>query len=857
MKYQLLIALVGLAATVQAQSPEQGAASPEMTALRSCVTLADEGKAADAATQGTTAETLFRQRIARNPRDTEALVGAARALSQCLVPSAEFMRQGELSSEALDLLDQALEIQPDHWLARYVLASISYRSPPFLGRGKRAATEFDELLRRQGDRTDNPMFARVFVMRGMQLSREGQADTARALWVRGAALFPADAELRKLAARVKADTTHRPADSVRTTAARTVMTIPSARADSSASSELSAVKVMASSAPRRVPHASVKDVTRSQVLTTAGGAADVLQSVQMQPGATRVAEGGDVYTRGGDASETSLFMNGGRLLSIGRFEGLNGSMFGAIEPFVVKSVRYYSGGFSAKYGNALSGVLEIETDGRPRERQTRAGLSLVQASGTIRTPIGQRAGGWLSTRVSHTGPLLRTHGRTGEFSGSPQSQELIASVIAAPNALTEYRATALVERDESRRHLSAAGWRGAFESRGDVRALMLTSRWMSATAPLVLRGSLTGNTRSNEWAFGVLSRDREESTVGTRIDAEWQATSSLNVRGGIEQGAHRRIESGTVPVTESVAIGAPVRELGDARSSASQAGAYSEAEFASGPFALTGGVRLDRLPGESELTVDPRLALAARAGLWTVRVSGGVFHQGRWRGNAAIPDVGTPSGLPGQANHLVLGVEREGNTGLLRAEIFSKRYRDYRSFGVGPAIRSAETRGLELIAQRLTGKMTGFVGYSLLDATSELESGQRVRGAFDITHSATGSITVSLLQDWSIGTTGRYGTGAPRTPIVGSQKSSDGQTRPVYGALMSDRLPAYARLDSRVMRYIRMPAALLTTYVEVLNLTNRANVATFTYDPSYTSREAVHTFFARRTLVIGGELMFR
>jgi len=34
-------------------------------------------------------------------------------------------------------------------------------------------------------------------------------------------------------------------------------------------------------------------------------------------------------------------------------------------------------------------------------------------------------------------------------------------------------------------------------------------------------------------------------------------------------------------------------------------------------------------------------------------------------------------------------------------------------------------------------------------------------------------------------------------------------------------------------------------------------VATFTYDPSYTSREAVHTFFARRTLVVGGELMFR
>jgi hypothetical protein len=234
-----------------------------------------------------------------------------------------------------------------------------------------------------------------------------------------------------------------------------------------------------------------------------------------------------------------------------------------------------------------------------------------------------------------------------------------------------------------------------------------------------------------------------------------------------------------------------------------------------------------------------------------------VFHQGRWRGDAAIPDAGTPSGLPREAGHVVLGVEREGSAGLLRAEVFSKHYRDYRTHGAGPAIRSALSQGLEIIAQRSTGPVTGFVSYSLLDATSVLQSGERVRGAFDITHSATASITASPFRDWSLGTTARYGTGAPRTPVVGVEENANGQAMPVYGALMSERLPAYARLDGRVMRHIRMPAALLTTFVEVLNVTNRANVATFTYDPSYSTREAVHAFFAKRTLVIGGELMFR
>jgi hypothetical protein len=132
-----------------------------------------------------------------------------------------------------------------------------------------------------------------------------------------------------------------------------------------------------------------------------------------------------------------------------------------------------------------------------------------------------------------------------------------------------------------------------------------------------------------------------------------------------------------------------------------------------------------------------------------------------------------------------------------------------------------------------------------------------VRGAFDVTHTATASITAALNADWSVGSTARYGSGAPRTPIIGGQQVPNGGIAPVYGALMSERLPAYARLDARVMRYIRTSRFLLTTFAELLNATNRGNVATFTYDPTYTSREAVNTFFSKRTLVVGGEFMFR
>ncbi len=795
-------ALCSAVAAGQTPAPGPAAPPPELAALRACAALADAGKGRDAEAPGRVAESLYKKRLAQNPRDVDALVGAARAMSQCLIPSANFLKQGELSSEAIELLDQAIEIQPEHWAARFTLASIAYRSPAFLGRGKRAAQELDKLLQMQGNRTDDPMFARVFALRGMQLSRQKQADSAHALWKRGAALFPSDSELKALAATpsVEGDTLSR-------------ATPPA----------LAAVKVVARAASPSAPLPSIREVSRSQVLMTAGGAADVLQAVQMQPGATRVGEGADVYTRGGDAGETSLIVNGGRMLSLTRFEGLNGSMFGAIEPFVVKSVRYSSGGFSARYGNALSGVLEIETDGRPREHQTRAGLSLVQASGTLRTPMGKKAGAWVSGRASHTGALLRTHGRTDEFRGSPQSQEMIASVIAAPTPFTELRVTGIVERDDSHRYLNAAGWRGTFDSQGDARALLLSSRWMASSAPVVVRGTIAANSRSNEWGFGVLSRDRDESSATTRLDVEWESKPGVMVRAGAEQGAHTRLERGRVPTTASVAPGAPMRTLGDARSSANQIGGYAETELTRGGVSVTAGLRADRLPGEAEATLDPRLAISTRNGRWTTRLSGGAFHQGRWRGDAAIPDAGTPSGLPRSAHHVVLGVEREGPTSVVRAEAFVKRYADYRAFGAGSAIEASTARGVDVIAQRMSGPVTGWLGYSLLDAQSELANGTQVRGAFDVTHSATASITAAVNADWSVGTTARYGTGAPRTPILGGQLLN-GRIEPVYGALMSERLPVYARLDARVMRYIRTPNFLLTTFVEMLNATNRGNV---------------------------------
>src|SRR4051812_23009794 len=103
-----------------AQTPADPAAL-----VKSCSELVDQKKVNEAVTLGRQAETMLTDHLARQPRDADGYVALARALSQCILPGADLMGQGELSTRAIELLETALSIDPKHWTARFVLASIN------------------------------------------------------------------------------------------------------------------------------------------------------------------------------------------------------------------------------------------------------------------------------------------------------------------------------------------------------------------------------------------------------------------------------------------------------------------------------------------------------------------------------------------------------------------------------------------------------------------------------------------------------------------------------------------------------------------------------------------------------------
>jgi hypothetical protein len=245
--------------------------------------------------------------------------------------------------------------------------------------------------------------------------------------------------------------------------------------------------------------------------------------------------------------------------------------------------------------------------------------------------------------------------------------------------------------------------------------------------------------------------------------------------------------------------------------------------------------------------VDPRIAVAVRAGEWALRVGGGEFHQGRWRTRYALPNPGLPSGTPRRARHLVAGAERRGEPSV-KLEAYTKTYDEYVPAGEGPRIEAGRATGADAIIRwTKQERLNGWLTYSLLRGRVDLEDGQTVPSAVDVTHSITAVAMLKLPYDLQLGNTLRYATGRPYTPRVEGE----------LGSIHGDRLPTYLRLDTRLMRFWNVRGRTLVTYMEMLNTTDRANIAGYAFDDTTGERTAIRTFFGQRTVVFGGSVNLR
>src|SRR5262245_30905554 len=113
-----------------------------------------------------------------------------------------------------------------------------------------------------------------------------------------------------------------------------------------------------------------------EVVRTPGAAADINRALQTLPGIQFPDEGNALFVRGGDSFETATLVNGLRYPTAQKLNNPAGTFAGTLNPFAARRITLASGGFGARFGNALSAVVDLDTQGMPYGKQFTIGGGL-------------------------------------------------------------------------------------------------------------------------------------------------------------------------------------------------------------------------------------------------------------------------------------------------------------------------------------------------------------------------------------------------------------------------------------------------------------------------------------------------
>ncbi len=123
------------------------------------------------------------------------------------------------------------------------------------------------------------------------------------------------------------------------------------------------------------------------IYTTAGSLGDIGTALKTLPGTQIAADDGRLLVRGGDASETRVLMDG--VLAARPYYSKTPDLptRGRFSPSLFEGTIFSTGGYSAEFGQALSSVLVLESQGVAVEELT--SLSLMSIGGELaRTWVG-------------------------------------------------------------------------------------------------------------------------------------------------------------------------------------------------------------------------------------------------------------------------------------------------------------------------------------------------------------------------------------------------------------------------------------------------------------------------------------
>jgi hypothetical protein len=601
---------------------------------------------------------------------------------------------------------------------------------------------------------------------------------------------------------------------------------------------------------------STVDFSYEEIRRAPGSAGDVSRILMSLPAVAKVNDqSNNLIVRGGNPFENSFFIDNIEIPNINHFphQGGSGGPIGMLNVDFIQDVNFYTGGFSAIYGDKLSSVMDITfREGNRTEFDGQLDLNFSGFGGIAEGPFFSNRGSWLlSARRSYLDFVVNIFDAGtsvapvyGDVQGkvvldlNPDQQLILLDVFADDHNAPD-------RKNAEENFMTHYGNQDLYQN---TIGMNWRSLWKAGYSNSSF--ALTTNRYDEDWyetstgKYDIKNRSKEKCYKFRNVNC-----FSFNKKNTIEFG----VEAKYVTEHSNNWYAATTNTLGDTVESLlinKNIKANKQAVFASylvHPFnRLTAilGLRSDYFSYNKHVTFSPRLVLTYQlSSLTAINGSVGIFRQnlpllllGQHEGNKRLKD---PSAI-----HYILGINYliTENT-RLTVEVYRK---DYQNFPVDPIQPSlfiidenffdhyanlfdkgkALSQGIEMMVQKKLAK--DFYG---LASVAYFKS--RYRGLdriwrdrnFDnrMIFSFEGGYKPN--RQWEFSMRWIYAGGVPYTPY--DVDKSIEYHRAIYDGsrINKVRYPDYHSLNIRFDRRFHFSGSNLVFYLSIWNAYNRKNIA--------------------------------
>ncbi|MBC8045070.1 MAG: TonB-dependent receptor [Rhizobacter sp.] len=598
-------------------------------------------------------------------------------------------------------------------------------------------------------------------------------------------------------------------------------------------------------------------LSREEIRRAPGSVEDVSRMVQSLPGVAVASDArNDLIVRGGAPSENFTMIDGIEIPNINHFgsQGAGGGPIGMINSDFIEDVTFSAGGFGARYGDRLSGVMDIRY--REGDRNRIAGkfdLGLAGAGFVIEGPVQQGKSSFIvSARKSYLDLIVGATGLTAvpnysnfnvkaTYEISPEHR---LSFIGLGGVDDIFIKGDQAEDETSNDRIRNNGWQGIAG---------LSHKWLAGKQTYI-QTSLSGDvyryfTDVNNAGVQTYINSSYEGEAVMRSDFSHRLSPSDELQGGVNA-RYIRNSNDVYIKSDTNEYG---KTFGDINYSATAAtyklGGYVQysKQFFGNRLGVTGGARVDYFEFLNNSTaVSPRLSASyALQSNLKVNAAWGLYHQAPpmvW----LMADSRNRDLKYAETQHLVGGIEYYPFEDVkVTLEVFSKDTRDYAAslrdssvsyanvgadFGASGLehLTSGSTgyaRGVEFFVQKkFTTRFYGQVNYSYSQIRFAGLDGVLRAGSYDYQNIFTVIAGYKITDAIEVSGKWRFVGGRPYTPYDVALSGAAGQgildLSQVNGARFSD----YHRLDVRADFRFNFAGLAVVSYIDLQNTYNRQNI---------------------------------